>query len=71
VSVVAAFAAILYGAEILLAWRAGWFVNWASPIAYIVRDIAFPLMWIDACLFNDFTWHGKSMSVKEPVPRSG
>jgi ceramide glucosyltransferase len=71
VPLVAAFAAILYGAEILLAWRAGWFVNWASPIAYIVRDIAFPLMWIDACLFNDFTWHGKSMSVKEPVPRSG
>ncbi|MEA2832984.1 MAG: hypothetical protein QOG66_1186, partial [Methylobacteriaceae bacterium] len=41
------------------------------PIAYIVRDIAFPAMWVTACLFDDFTWHGKTMSVKEAVPRSG
>jgi ceramide glucosyltransferase len=68
---VGAFAAILYAAELLLAWRAGWFVNWASPIAYIVRDLGFPGMWTTALLFDDFTWHGKSMSVKEAVPRSG
>jgi ceramide glucosyltransferase len=71
IAVVAGFAAVLYGAELLLARGAGWFVNWASPIAYIVRDIGFPAMWLTACLFDDFTWHGKSMSVKEPVPRSG
>jgi ceramide glucosyltransferase len=70
-AVVAAFAAVLYGAELILANVAGWFVNWASPIACIVRDIGFPLMWLTACLFDDFTWHGKSMSVKEAVPRSG
>jgi ceramide glucosyltransferase len=71
VAVVAGFAAVLYGAELLLARLAGWFVNWASPVAYIVRDLGFPAMWITACLFDDFTWHGNSMSVKEPVPRSG
>jgi ceramide glucosyltransferase len=71
VPVVAAFAALLYGAELILARSAGWFVNWASPIAFIVRDIGFPAMWITACLFDDFTWHGKAMSVKEAVPRSG
>ncbi|MEA2839604.1 MAG: ceramide glucosyltransferase [Methylobacteriaceae bacterium] len=71
VPIVAAFAALLYGAELILARIAGWFVNWASPIAYIVRDLAFPMMWVNACLFNDFTWHGKEMNVKEPVPRSG
>ena len=70
-AVVAAFAAVLYGAELILANVAGWFVNWASPIACIVRDIGFPLMWLTACLFDDFTWHGKSMSVKEAVPGSG
>jgi ceramide glucosyltransferase len=70
-AVVAAFAAVLYGAELILANVAGWFVNWASPIACIVRDIGFPLMWLTACLFDDFTWHGKPMSVKEAVPRSG
>lgn len=70
-AVVAAFAAILYGAELILANVAGWFVNWASPIACIVRDLGFPFMWLTACLFDDFTWHGKSMSVKEAVPRSG
>jgi ceramide glucosyltransferase len=68
---VGAFAALLYAAEMLLAWRAGWFLNWASPIAYLVRDLGFPAMWITALLFDDFTWHGKSMSVKEAVPRSG
>jgi ceramide glucosyltransferase len=71
VAVVAAFAVVIYAAELLLAHVAGWFINWASPIAYIVRDIGFPAMWITACLFDDFTWHGKSMSVKEAVPRSG
>jgi ceramide glucosyltransferase len=70
-AVVAAFAAVLYGAELILANVAGWFVNWASPIACIVRDVGFPLMWLTACLFDDFTWHGKSMSVKEAVPGSG
>ncbi|MBV8850043.1 MAG: glycosyltransferase [Methylobacteriaceae bacterium] len=68
---VGAFAAIIYTAEMLLAWRAGWFLNWASPIAFLVRDLGFPAMWTTALLFDDFTWHGKSMSVKEPVPRSG
>ncbi|MEA2759638.1 MAG: ceramide glucosyltransferase [Methylobacteriaceae bacterium] len=71
ISIVAAFAAVLYGAELILANVAGWFVNWASPIAYIVRDLGFPAMWITACLFDDFTWHGKSISMKEAVPRSG
>jgi ceramide glucosyltransferase len=71
IPVVAAFAAVLYGAELILANVAGWFVNWASPITYIVRDIGFPIMWITACLVDDFTWHGKSISVKEAVPRSG
>jgi ceramide glucosyltransferase len=68
---VGAFAALMYAAEIVLAWRAGWFFNWASPIAYLVRDLGFPAMWTTALLFDDFTWHGKSMSVKEPVPGSG
>jgi ceramide glucosyltransferase len=67
---VGAFAVIMYAAEMLLAWHAGWFLNWASPIAYLVRDLAFPGMWLTALLFDDFTWHGKSMSVKEPVPGS-
>jgi ceramide glucosyltransferase len=68
--VVAGLAALLYGAELFLARSAGWFVNWASPIAFIVRDLAFPAMWVTACLFNDFTWRGNAMSVKEAVPGS-
>jgi ceramide glucosyltransferase len=71
ISFVGAFAAIMYAAEMLLAWRAGWFLNWASPIAFLVRDLGFPAMWTTALLFDDFTWHGKTMSVKEAVPRSG
>ncbi|GAC1547561.1 MAG: ceramide glucosyltransferase [Beijerinckiaceae bacterium] len=71
VPVVLALAALLYGAELALARIAGWFLNWASPITYLVRDIAFPIMWVNACLFNNFTWHGNKMTVKEAMPRSG
>ena len=45
----------------MLAWR----------IAGQVDSPETPAMWTTALLFDDFTWHGKAMSVKEAVPRSG
>ncbi len=31
----------------------------------LVRDAMLPVMFVDACLFDDFVWHGNEMSVRE------
>jgi ceramide glucosyltransferase len=30
-----------------------------------VRDAMLPVMFVDACLFDDFVWHGNAMTVRE------
>jgi ceramide glucosyltransferase len=60
-----AILASLYGAECLLARIAGWRVSWRSPLALLTRDILLPVMFVDACLFDDFVWHGNAMTVRE------
>ncbi|WP_159730111.1 ceramide glucosyltransferase [Methylosinus sp. Ce-a6] len=57
--------ATLYGAELLLARIAGWRVSRLSPLALLTRDILLPVMFVDACLFDDFVWHGNAMTVRE------
>ncbi|MBG0809639.1 glycosyltransferase [Methylosinus sp. H3A] len=60
-----AILASLYGAECLLARIAGWRLSWRSPLALLTRDILLPVMFVDACLFDDFVWHGNAMTVRE------
>ena len=55
----------LYGAEILLARICGWELNWRLPFALLARDVMLPAMFVDACLFDDFVWHGNAMTVRE------
>jgi ceramide glucosyltransferase len=57
--------ATLYGAEFALARIAGWRLSWRSPFAHLTRDILLPVMFVDACLFDDFVWHGNAMTVRE------
>jgi ceramide glucosyltransferase len=63
--VVGAILAALWGGEMILARIAGWRLNWRSPLAYFVRDALLPVMFVDACLFDDFVWHGNAMTVRE------
>lgn len=63
--VAAAILATLYGAELALARVAGWRRSWRSPFANLTRDILLPVMFVDACLFDDFVWHGNAMTVRE------
>lgn len=63
--VVGAILATLYGAEIALAKVAGWRLSWRSPLALMTRDVLLPVMFVDACLFDDFVWHGNEMTVRE------
>ena len=60
----AAVVVLLYGAELTLAALARFPLSWRMPGAMIVRDLALPVLWIDAWLNSDFTWHGQEMSVK-------
>jgi ceramide glucosyltransferase len=60
-----AILAALYGAEMALARRCAWVLDWRMPFALLVRDILLPVMFVDACLFDDFVWHGNAMTVRD------
>ena len=57
--------AALYSAEYQLARLCDWTRGWRLPFAMLVRDAMLPVMFVDACLFDDFVWHGNEMSVRE------
>jgi ceramide glucosyltransferase len=54
-----------YGAEAVLAAVAGWPLSARSPLAWVVRDLALPLLYIRAWTSNNFTWRGTAMTVAE------
>jgi ceramide glucosyltransferase len=56
---------VLHGGEIWLARVCGFPLDWRKPFALLMRDLLLPVMFVDALLFDDFTWHGNAMSVKE------
>jgi ceramide glucosyltransferase len=60
--VVAAIALVWYGAETLLAWRAGWPLSPAYPLHAITRDIMLPAWWINGWLGSQFEWRGNAMT---------
>ena len=60
----AVVAMVLYGAEVALTRAARFQFSWRMVVAMLLRDCCLPLIWIDAWLFDDFTWHGQQMSVK-------
>ena len=59
------FAAIWYGAEMLLASVAGWHLTILYPLHGLVRDALLPIIWINAWLGSDFVWRGNAMSVED------
>jgi ceramide glucosyltransferase len=59
----AAFAAVWYALEALLARSAGWHLSWASPFAWVIRDLSLPLLWIQAWTGNGFVWRGNAMRI--------
>jgi ceramide glucosyltransferase len=63
VTVVLPLVALWYGAEALLACRAGWHLSrWSIPV-WMLRDALLPVLWISAWVGNEFEWRGNSMSV--------
>jgi ceramide glucosyltransferase len=69
--VAASILAALYSAEYQLARLCDWARGWRLPFAMFVRDAMLPVMFLDACLFDDFVWHGNEMSVREQEETAG
>lgn len=50
-----------YGAEAVLARRAGWHFSWRMPAALLLRDVLLPALWVAAWAGSEFVWHGTKM----------
>jgi ceramide glucosyltransferase len=62
---VIAIAAVWYGAEAALAYAAGWHLSVRSPLAWMLRDLLLPWLWLAGWLGKDFVWRGNEMRAAE------
>jgi ceramide glucosyltransferase len=60
-----ALAVLWYGAEMALAWAAGWHLSALSPFVAALRDLLLPWLWLDGLVGTDFVWRGNAMSIDE------
>ena len=67
VALVAALAALWFGAEAALARAAGWHWSMRMALACVLRDVLLPLLWVDAWLGSSFTWRGTEMRPREAI----
>jgi ceramide glucosyltransferase len=66
-----AFSALLtlwFGTEAILALAAGWHIRALSPVAWVLRDLLLPVLWLDGWAGNTFVWRGNGMSVANGSP---
>jgi ceramide glucosyltransferase len=56
-------AAVWYGAEMLLAAAAGWYLPALYVFHALTRDLLLPVLWINALRGNGFVWRGNEMRV--------
>jgi ceramide glucosyltransferase len=67
-----ALSAIWFGAEALLARVARWHLGVLSPLAWVMRDLLLPVLWVEGWVGDTFVWRGNDMSVaKEEAARTG
>jgi ceramide glucosyltransferase len=50
-----------FGAEAILARRAGWHLSWRMPLAFLLRDLLLPILWVYAWQGDTFMWRGTEM----------
>jgi ceramide glucosyltransferase len=56
---------IWYGAEAALSHSAGWHLAWRTPLAWMLRDLLLPVLWIFDWLGSGVTWRGHHISTVE------
>lgn len=54
-----------YGSEALLVHAAGWPLTLRSPLAWLLRDLLLPAVWIGGWIDARFVWRGNTMRVAE------
>ncbi|WP_245296948.1 MULTISPECIES: glycosyltransferase [Rhodomicrobium] len=65
-----ALCALWFGSEALLTRAAGWHLSAASPLAWALRDLMLPVLWVGAWVGDDFSWRGNDMHLNAAtVPR--
>jgi ceramide glucosyltransferase len=52
-----------FGLEALLARAAGWPLSWRSPLAWLVRDLLIPLLWVRAFTAGGYEWRGNRIAI--------
>ncbi len=67
--VIAALAAIWYGAEMLLAALAGWHLPILYPLHAILRDLLIPVIWCNGWRDRQIVWRGNAMTVARESPK--
>ncbi len=63
------FGALWYGAEMLLAAAADWYIGALHPVVALTRDLLLPVLFFSALRGNDFVWRGNEMQVERMQPR--
>lgn len=61
----AALFAAWYLPEALLNTRAGWHWSYATPVAWLARDLLIPVVWVFAWFGRGFEWRGNAMSTAD------
>lgn len=64
-------AALWFGSEAVLAKAAGWHLSLASPLAWMVRDVVLPAIWLKGWIGDGFTWRGNDMTVADAGVAAG
>ncbi len=59
-----------YGAEIALARRVGWHLSWRLPVAFLVRDMMLPALWVAGFAVRNVVWRGNVMHIAAEPGRS-
>ncbi len=67
---VCALALLWFGAEALLARIGGWHVSWRSPLAWLLRDLLIPAIWLRAWTANAYQWGGHKVAWRTGGPAS-
>lgn len=65
--VVVPLATFWYACEAYLARHAGWHAGALSPLAWVMRDLMLPVLWVQAWLGNTFSWRGNDMSLADAM----
>ena len=61
-------AVLWYGAELALAYRAGWYRGPRLLLAFLVRDTLFPAIWAGAWMRGAIVWRGNAMDIRPKAP---